>query len=43
MNMGEINHPEYYNNGGIEAIDCLKKARWYLEREIQNLGGNVNA
>ena len=65
--MSEINHPEYYINGGIEAIDfidahrlnfnlgnvikyitragrkdgedsitALRKARWYLEREIYN-------
>ena len=66
--MSEINHPEYYINGGIEAIDfieahslnfnlgnvikyitragkkdgedtltALRKAQWYLQREIHNL------
>ena len=65
--MSEINHPEYYINGGIEAIDfidahrlnfnlgnvikyitragrkdgedvltALRKAQWYLEREIKH-------
>ncbi len=65
--MTQINHPEYYRNGGIEAIDfieshslnfnlgnvikyitragkkdgedtltALRKARWYLEREIKH-------
>ncbi|MBR0251123.1 MAG: DUF3310 domain-containing protein [Synergistaceae bacterium] len=66
--MSEINHPDYYINGGIEAIDfidahclnfnlgnvikyitragrkdgedaltALRKAQWYLEREIKHL------
>ena len=66
--MTQINHPEYYNSGGIEAIDfieahnlnfnlgnvikyitragkkdgedsitALRKAQWYLEREIKHL------
>ena len=66
--MSEINHPDYYCNGGIEAIDfieahslnfnlgnvikyitragrkdgedtltALRKALWYLNREIQKL------
>lgn len=65
--MTQINHPEYYSNGGIEAIDfieahslsfnlgnvikyitragrkdgedkltALRKAQWYLEREIKS-------
>ena len=65
--MSEINHPEYYSNGGFEAIDfidahrlnfnlgnvikyitragrkdgedvltALRKAQWYLEREIKH-------
>lgn len=65
--MTQINHPDYYINVGIEAIDfidahslnfnlgnvikyitragrkdgedkltALRKAQWYLEREIQN-------
>lgn len=65
--MTQINHPEYYINGGFEAIDfieahslnfnlgnvikyitragrkdgedvltALRKAQWYLEREIKH-------
>lgn len=65
--MTQINHPEYYRNSGIEAIDfieahslnfnlgnvikyitragrkdgedsltALRKAQWYLEREIKH-------
>ena len=68
MMADNINHPQYYNVGKVEAIDViedwnlgfclgntvkyiaraghkdpsttiedLKKARWYLDRHIQNL------
>lgn len=32
-----VNSPAHYKQGGIETIEDLAKARWYLDREIKRL------
>jgi hypothetical protein len=31
----KVNHPDHYH-GKDNALEDLKKAKWYLEREINN-------